>query len=173
MRAMIGFLAAWLPMVPLSAQDSALVTPGTRVRVTAESALVQLPAGTYRTLTDTTLVATGSFQGFTDTALALSSGTSSFAIPVASIVRLERSEGRRVVAAARVLGFVIGAAAGVALGCLGNRDSYGAPCLGENDAPFVMGFAIGGTAGAVWLAKLFRVEQWSVIQDDQLSPLRP
>ena len=156
MPILLMVVALWWPLSSLSAQDSLRVAPGTRVRVTVESSLT------------TPALSTGVYRELTDTALLLASGTSTLTIPLASIAQLERSQGRRPSIAGGVVGFVVGAAAGVGVACMANRDSYGVPCVGDNDAPFLLGVGLGGTAGAVLLARLLGREAWSIIGVDQL-----
>jgi hypothetical protein len=171
MRILFKVVAMWLPMSSLAAQDTLQVTPGTRLRVTAVSSLLQLPPGSYRELTDTTVRSTGSLQDLTDTALRLAGGSSDLVIPRAAVIQLERSLGRRRSVTGGVLGFVLGGATGVALACVASRDSYGVPCeFQDSDAPFFLGIAAGGAVGAIVFASLLGREGWSVIRFDQLLP---
>jgi len=164
MRMLLALVVAGWPILPLSAQDTLQVTRGTRLRVTAESSLVQLPAGTYRALDDTTLVlSTGLFRELTGTALVLVSGSSTLRFPLASVAEVEGSRGRRRSVPGGVIGFVLGGATGTALACLADRDSYGGPCLGDSDATLLLGAALGGTAGALLGSVLFGREEWRII----------
>lgn len=57
---------------------------------------------------------------------------------------------------AGAIGLVIGAGAGGALACLANRDDYGVYCAGQDDTKVAVGAAMGGVAGALAGALLFR-----------------
>ena len=95
MRILLALAAIGCPLFTLNAQDTPLVRPGTRLRVTAESSLLQLPTGTYRVLEDTTLVlSTGLYRQLTGATLVLTHGSATLRFPVASIALVERSHGR-------------------------------------------------------------------------------
>jgi hypothetical protein len=168
MRLLLGLVTLWCPLSSLSGQDSLQVTPGARLRVTAESSLLQLPSGSYTTLDSTYALSVGVYRELTDTTLLLTSSNSTLVIPLASIAQLERSRGRRASVAGGVVGFVLGAAVGGVVACAANRDSYGVPCIGDNDAVLLLGVGLGGAAGATLLARLLGREGWSVIGVDQL-----
>jgi hypothetical protein len=68
----------------------------------------------------------------------------------------EQESGRRLSVAGAVGGFVVGAALGTLVACHYNRDSYGVFCLGQSDTKLAIGAAVGGAAGAVLGAHLFR-----------------
>ena len=133
-----------------SAQSAPRLEPGTRVRITLASPTLRRETGTVQALTDTTLQ--------------LSSGSASVAIPLARIERIERSAGRRRSLPGGIAGFVVGAAAGGAVGCLANSDDYGVFCGGQSDTKVAVGAAVGGIAGAALGAVLFGGERWTAIE---------
>lgn len=133
----------------LVAQEPAGLSAGARIRVTPVNAPLRPVIGRFLALTDGTLRWTT--RGDT---VAHSLGT---------IARLERSRGRRLSVAGGVGGFLLGAAAGGALGCLANRDSYGVYCGGQDDTTVFVGAALGGAAGALLGALIFRRERWSAV----------
>ena len=150
---LLVFALCW-PLVGLSAQDAPPLTADTRLRVRAEQSIVRVETGTYHALTDTTLV--------------LSRETALVTIPRASITRVEISRGRKPSVAGGIVGLLLGAAAGGALACAANRDDYGVFCGGQDDSKLVLGAALGGAAGAVLGALLFRRERWRPVDVDQL-----
>jgi hypothetical protein len=154
MRIRIAALVLCLPLASLQGQDAVQLTPATRLRVSAASPLTQVQTGTYRALTDTALV--------------LSGDTAQVTIPLAGITRVELSRGRKPNVAAGIVGFLLGAAAGGALGCAANRDDYGVYCGGQDDTKVIAGAALGGIAGATLGALLFRREQWAVVDGTRL-----
>lgn len=141
-------LAACLPLVSLHAQDTVPLTTATRLRVT-EYRGGRAEIGTYRALTDTTLV--------------LARGTITSTLPLASIRQVEVSSGRKLGVAGGVIGFLLGAAAGGAVACAANRDDYGVFCGGQDDTKLIVGAAVGGVTGAAIGALLFRRERWRVV----------
>ena len=149
MRLRLLLLAAWLPLVPLHAQDTVPLTTATRLRVTTEYRDGRVEIGTYRALTDTTLV--------------LGRGTITSTLPLASIRQVEVSSGRKLGVAGGVIGFLLGAAAGGAVACAANRDDYGVFCAGQDDTNLIIGAAVGGVTGAAVGALLFRRERWRVV----------
>ena len=59
-----------------------------------------------------------------------------------------------------VVGALLGAGAGFALGCLANQDDYGVFCGGQDDTKVIVGMTLGGILGATAGALLFKQEQW-------------
>ena len=169
MRILLALAAIGCPLFTLNAQDTPLVRPGTRLRVTAESSLLQLPTGTYRVLEDTTLVlSTGLYRQLTGATLILTHGSATLRFPVASIALVERSHGRRTSVTGGVVGFLLGGVVGTALSCLANRDDYGVPCAGDSDTKFILGVSLGAAAGALLGSLGFGKEQWHVVDVNQL-----
>lgn len=154
-RATVLVLAVCWPLRPAQAQDVPL-NEQTRLRVTADSPLTKMQAGTYRALTDTALV--------------LFRGGSTMAVPLASITRLEVSRGRKPNVAAGIVGFLLGGAAGGLLACTANRDDYGVFCAGQDDSKLIVGAVLGAAVGAAVGALVFRRERWRTIRLDQLRP---
>lgn len=130
----------------LHAQDS-LLAPGMRVRVTLSPPSTQRHIGRVETLTDTALV--------------LSDRRVKRTIPLAGVLQVESSEGRRANLLAGGLGLLAGAAIGAAAGCAANRDSYGVFCGGQSDTKVAVGAGLGGVAGAALGAFVFRRERWT------------
>jgi hypothetical protein len=131
MRIPMLLAAACLPATMLSAQQA----PSTRADLVASPSVVTL-AGTPPTLAPAAALW-----------LAESPNTS-----------LDRSlsASRRYSVGGGVVGFVVGAAAGGALGCLANKDDYGVFCGGQDDTKVFVGAALGAAAGAVLGAVLLR-----------------
>ncbi|HET6763371.1 MAG TPA: hypothetical protein VFH27_06855 [Longimicrobiaceae bacterium] len=71
-----------------------------------------------------------------------------------AVLKTDGSRGYSVVGG--VAGFVVGAAAGGALGCLANRDDYGVFCGGQDDTKVFVGAALGAAVGAALGAVIFR-----------------
>ena len=149
MRSLPAALCILLAPTVASAQAAPRIETGTRIRVTA--------ANPFRR-------EVGLYQAITDTTLQLSTGAASVTIPLARIDRIERSAGRRRSLPGGIVGFVIGAAAGGAAGCLTNSDDYGVFCGGQSDTKVVVGAALGGIAGAALGAVLFGGERWTAIE---------
>jgi hypothetical protein len=154
MRIRLVFLALCGTLAPLHAQDVVQLTPATRLRVSAASPLTQVHTGTYR--------------GLTDTALVLSRDTSQLTIPLAGITQVELSRGRQPNVTTGIVGLLLGAAAGGAIGCAANSDDYGVYCGGQDDTKVIVGAALGAAAGATLGALLFRRERWSVVDGSRL-----
>jgi len=138
----------------LLAQQPPVLTPGSRVRVTSADSTVGAQTGTV--------------LGITETTLRLRRGPSEIPIALPAIQRLELSGGHRPSVAGGIVGLALGVAAGGALGCLANSDSYGVFCAGQKDTKVVGGAVIGGAVGAVLLSWLLRSERWSVVPHGQL-----
>ena len=155
MRIRLAILVLCWSHTPLHAQDVVQLTPATRLRVSAASPLTQVHTGTYRALTDTALV--------------LSRDASQLTIPLAGITQVELSQGRKPNVTAGVVGFLLGAPAGGAVGCAANRDDYGVYCGGQDDTKVIVGAALGGIAGATLGALLFRKEHWAVVDGSRLG----
>jgi hypothetical protein len=128
----------------LLAQGPDLVV-GTRVRVTI-------------TAQPTTRV--GAFRGVDPAYLSLQVDTTTYRIPRETIARLEQSTGKKPNVAAGVLGAILGAGVGGALGCLANKDDYGVYCGGQDDTKVILGAVLGGLAGGAAGALLFKKEGW-------------
>jgi hypothetical protein len=154
MRIRLVLLALCWSVAPLHAQDVVQLTPATRLRVSAASPLTQVQTGAYRALTDSALV--------------LSRDTSQLTIPLAGITRVELSRGRKPNVATGVVGLLLGAAAGGAIGCAANSDDYGVYCGGQDDTKVIVGAALGAAAGATLGALLFKREEWSVVDGSRL-----
>ena len=137
--AAIGLLPA-----PILAQGPSLVV-GTRVRVTT-------------TAQPTTRV--GAYRGVDPTSLSLLVDTTTYRIPRETIARLEQSAGKKPNVATGVLGAILGAGIGGALGCLANKDDYGVYCGGQDDTKVILGAVLGGLAGGTAGALLFKKEGW-------------
>jgi hypothetical protein len=134
--------ALLLSPAPLFAQ----IDPGARLRVTLNRPAPNARIGTYESISDTTL--------------SLSIASTRVVLPLANIARVEVSEGRRLSVTAGVIGFLLGGAAGSALGCAANRDDYGVFCAGQSDTKVFTGALLGGLGGAALGAILFRRERW-------------
>jgi hypothetical protein len=154
MRLRLVLLAICGTLAPLHAQDVVQLTSATRLRVSAASPLTRVQTGAYRALTDSALV--------------LSRDTSQLTIPLAGVTRVELSRGRKPNVTTGVVGFLLGAAAGGAIGCAANSDDYGVYCGGQDDTKVIVGVALGAAAGATLGALLFRREQWSVVDGIRL-----
>ena len=126
-----------------AAQGPDLVV-GTRVRVT----------------TTTSVTRTGAYRGLDQSALALQVDTATQRIPRETIAKLEQSMGRKPNVATGILGAILGAGVGGALGCLANKDDYGVYCGGQDDTKVIVGAALGGLAGGAVGALLFKKEGW-------------
>jgi hypothetical protein len=145
--------------LPCRAQDALPFSSGTRLRVTIVRPSVQ------------TRIAP--FQAFTDSTLVFSADAVPRVVPLADISRLEWSEGRHLSVLGGVLGLIVGVAAGAAVACDANRDSYGVFCGGQNDTKVVVGSGLGGAAGATAGAFLLRRERWNSFDLNRLRPGRP
>jgi hypothetical protein len=159
MRIQLVMLALCWPFVQLRGQEAVELTPATRLRVSASNAGGPVQTGTFRELTDTTL--------------AMVTGRSVLAMPLANVGRVEVSHGRKPGLAGGVVGLVLGGAAGGLLACTANRDDYGVFCAGQNDSKLIVGAALGGAAGAVLGALLFRRERWQAVDLGQTGTGRP
>ncbi|HEX9893496.1 MAG TPA: hypothetical protein VGA78_06210 [Gemmatimonadales bacterium] len=160
MRIPLLVVALFWPLSLVLAQDTEPLTPRTRLRVTLASTPARVQIGSYQALTDTTLL--------------LSAGSSrSLTIPLSSISRLEWSRGRRPGVLGGVLGLILGAGVGGVVACSLNRDDYGVFCGGQDDTKVVVGAALGGAAGTVIGALLFRRERWNQLDLVRLRSGRP
>jgi hypothetical protein len=92
---------------------------------------------------------------------------------LADITKLELSSGQKPSIAGGVVGYLLGAAAGGAVGCMANRDDYGVFCGGHDDTKVIIGAALGGAAGAALGALLFRQERWAVVDGSLLRTHPP
>lgn len=140
--------AAIVVMLCVAGPGSALAqdaTPGDRIRVRLVAADSRL---------------TGTFRGLQDTLLLLAVPEPR-AIPLGSIAGLERSLGRQPSVAGGIVGLLLGAGAGFALGCLANADDYGVFCGGQDDTKVILGMTLGGLFGAAAGALLFKQEKWT------------
>jgi hypothetical protein len=150
MKIRLAIVALAWPLLPLGAQTALQVSPGTRLRVSVSSPGLSVQTGSYRELTDSTLV--------------LARGESVDSIPLARITRAELSRGKKPNVIGGVVGFLLGGAAGGVLACAANRDDYGVFCGGQNDTKLMVGAALGGAAGAAVGALLFRRERWTRVE---------
>lgn len=138
-----GLILAGRP-TPLWSQGPALAI-GARVRVTT---------------TDAARPRVGTWQGMDASALRLGVDTSTAIIPRSTVRLLEESLGRKASVGGAIGGALFGIAAGGALGCLANKDSYGVYCAGQDDTKVIVGAALGGVLGGVAGALIFRKERW-------------
>jgi hypothetical protein len=143
---LLGSIALGVFASICAAQEEPPLHPGSRIRVTIQGPEASTRIGRLGAVNDSTLV--------------LLTASSSTAIPRAGIIRLELSRGRKPSVPGGIAGLVLGAAAGGAVGCLANRDSYGVFCAGQSDTKVVVGAVVGGAAGATLGALLFRRERW-------------
>lgn len=150
-------LAALSLASPLTAQQSAPLEPGARLRVSAV-APARVLVGEYLALTDTTLLLTRREQPL--------------AVALREIARVEFSRGRRPGVVGGVVGFLAGAVLGGVIGCAANRDSYGVFCGGQDDTTVFGAAALGGVAGGAAGALLFRRERWTVIAEGPWGAVR-
>ena len=81
---------------------------------------------------------------------------------------MELSRGRQPSVVGGLVGFLLGAAAGGAIGCAANSDDYGVYCGGQDDTRVIAGAALGGAAGAALGALLFKRERWAVVDGTQV-----
>ena len=128
----------------LAAQGPAIVY-GTRVRVTTTTQ----PAKRI-----------GLFRGNDQASITLQIDTTSFRIPRETIAKLEQSMGKKPNATTGIIGAILGAGVGGALGCLANKDDYGVYCGGQDDTKVIVGAVLGGLAGGAAGALLFKREGW-------------
>ena len=136
---LVSVLASRLP-----AQGPPLVY-GTRVRVTT-------------TTQPTSRI--GLFRGHDEATITLQVDTVSFRIPRETVTRLEQSMGKKPNVATGIIGAILGAGVGGALGCLANKDDYGVYCGGQDDTKVIVGAVLGGLAGGAAGALLFKRERW-------------
>jgi hypothetical protein len=154
MRLRLALLLLCGTLARLHAQDVFRLTPATRLRVSAASPLTQVQAGAYRALTDSALI--------------LSRDTSQLTIALAAITQVELSRGKKPNVTTGVVGLLLGAAAGGAIGCAANSDDYGVYCGGQDDTKVIVGAALGAAVGATLGALLFRREHWAVVDGSRL-----
>lgn len=145
MRALLAGAALLGPIGRLQGQAPP-PEPGARLRVTVVSPRLQTHVGTWR--------------GSTDSTLQLEAGGPALTISLHSVRAIEQSRGRKPSMVGGIVGLLLGAAGGGALGCLANRDDYGVFCGGQSDTKVVVGATIGAAGGAVLGAMLFRRERW-------------
>jgi len=141
------FLLGILP-APVWAQGPALAV-GTRVRV------VERAPGPTRT---------GTYRGAAPTGLILGIDSTTLTLPRERILRLDQSMGRKPNVPAGIAGLLLGVAAGGALGCLANKDDYGVYCGGQDDTKVIVGATLGGIAGGLIGALLFKTERWRAVE---------
>ena len=147
----VGIIGLFLLAFPevSSAQQQAPLQLGARIRVVADT----FGAGAE----------TGTYQGLSGNTLRLDRGSERFVLPLASVARLEQSQGKKPNIPAGIVGLLIGAGIGGALGCLANPDDYGVFCGGQDDTKVIVGAVLGGVAGGFAGALLFPRERWSPV----------
>jgi hypothetical protein len=133
-------------------------SPGTRLRVTVSRLSPQTRIARFEALTDSTLV--------------LSADAVPRIVALTDISRVEWSQGRKLSILGGALGLLVGVAAGAAIACDANRDSYGVFCGGQNDTKVVTGAVLGGVALGSGGALLFRREHWIAVDPASLRSLR-
>jgi len=141
-------LLLFIRPAPMAGQGPTL-TVGTRVRV------VEREPGPTRV---------GHYRGTALAGLLLGIDSTTLTIPRESILRLEASLGRKPNVPAGIVGLLLGVAAGGALGCLANKDDYGVYCGGQDDTKVIVGAALGGIAGGLFGALLFKTERWRAVE---------
>lgn len=159
MRVLIGVCAisVVIPCASLSAQRSA--QPGDRVRVTA-------PALHANGLVGTCVAVRGD-------ALELIARDSLMAIPLAQVMQLEVSQGRKPSGLGGVIGFLGGAVVGTVFGWFAYQDDYGAPtCDDYTSCPVIVGTLVVG--GTIVGALMGATERWEEVPHDpiRMSVLR-
>ena len=102
----------------------------------------------------------GVLQSITDTSLVLRSENGLLSFSPRNLARIEQSAGRKPNVTMGVVGLVAGAAVGGVIGCAVNSDSYGVFCGGQDDTKVVVGASLGGIAGGMLGALLFKRERW-------------
>ena len=130
-----------------SAQTAPPLNPGTRIRVTVRPSTTQVAR----------------FASLTGTELLVTAADSTRAIPLATIERLEASQGRSPGVVAGVVGAIAFAGIGGVAACAANRDSYGVFCAGQDDTKIVIGAVLGGLVGGTLGALLFRRDRWVTV----------
>jgi surface antigen len=145
-RTIVAVVVALLPGA-VGADGPPPVDPGARLRVSVAGSGARPISGTLDALRDGSLV------------LATDGQTRAF--PLATISRVEVSQGRHVSRRAVVIGAVAGGVAGALVGgCLANKDDYGVACAGQDDTKYVIGGLVGGVAGGALGAWLGKSERW-------------
>jgi hypothetical protein len=139
MRICTLLAALTLSAAPLAAQAADRLSPASDAQIPASPALLPLPAS--HLTAEPSLTADGATLP-----------------PVRDLApQTLRAQGsRRYSVAGGIGGFIVGGAAGGALGCLANKDSYGVFCGGQDDTKFVVGAALGAVVGAALGAMIFR-----------------
>ena len=145
---MTGLLLLALPGASPAQQQTPLQL-GARIRVVAD---------TFGTGAET-----GTYQGLNGNTLRLDRGSERFVLPLGSVARLEQSLGKKPNLPAGILGMLLGAGVGGALGCLANPDDYGVFCGGQDDTKVIIGAVLGGVAGGLTGALVFPRERWSAV----------
>ena len=150
-RLLIGMTGSLLLAFPRAspAQQLAPLQLGARIRVVAD---------TFGTGAET-----GTFQGLNGNTIRMDRGSERFVLPLASVTRLEQSQGKKPNLPAGILGLLLGAGIGGALGCLANPDDYGVFCGGQDDTKVIVGAVLGGVAGGLAGALMFPRERWSAV----------
>jgi len=146
-RTRIAILCFVVGASAASAQAAAPLEPGMRVRVTVRPSAVQIAR----------------FASLTSTELLLTARDSTRVIPLATIERLEASQGRSPGVLAGVVGALVFSGIGGVVACTANRDSYGVFCAGQDDTKIVIGAVLGGLVGGTLGAVLFRRDRWVVV----------
>jgi hypothetical protein len=104
---------------------------------------------------------TGTLDALRDGSLVLEVHGKTHSVPLATVNRVEVSQGRHVSRRWVVVGAVAGGLAGALVGgCLTNKDDYGVACAGQDDTKYVIGGLVGGVAGGALGAWLGKSERW-------------
>jgi hypothetical protein len=141
-----ALVATLLLQSPIAAAQGPPLVLGARVRVTT-----------------TTAKETGLYRGADLANLMLEVDATTRTIPRGTIEKLEQSMGKKPNVTTGIVGLLLGAAVGGALGCLANKDDYGVYCGGQDDTKVIVGAALGGLAGAAAGALLFKKEGWQAV----------
>ena len=145
MRAFVLACSLLLAVAPRAQSQVWTEVPPPRVRVTVNQS---------RTV--------GIFHSATDTTFTIRTASGILRFSSNAINMVERSAGRRPNIVTGIAGFVAGAAVGGVIGCATNNDDYGVFCGGQDDTKVMVGASVGGVAGAVLGALLFKRDRWEI-----------
>lgn len=141
MRIPFALFCLLVPVSALSAQQPSPSAPDSPLGVTVAAPDLWLPSGAFP--------APGGAPLLPGTVAATT------VVPV-GLTFQETRRARKPSVVGGVVGFVLGAAAGGALGCLANEDDYGVFCGGQDDRKVYLGAALGGVVGGTLGALLLR-----------------